>query len=98
MCIRDRYGFDRFHLRRRCSSAAFAFWLDETLGFEGGPAPPRTAAGGERIDGGDDLRRLSIPPLLVRLHRPAELIVFGKRWNGAPGGLELGPGVRLHSF
>jgi hypothetical protein len=92
------YGFDRFHLRVRCSSAAFSFWLDEVSGWKGGPASPRAGPGGERAERGELPRRFSVQSLRVRLHRPAELMVFGRSFTGRPGGLALGPGIRLHSY
>ena len=78
------YGFDHVHLRRGARETAFGGWLDAVLPRRGIPVRGGglLGAGGARL----------------RLHLPAECVLFGMRQRRRQQGLPIAAGARLFSF
>lgn len=100
------YGFDHIHLHGRSRGEAFSLWVDELVESEKPAGEPHT--GGppdfeehrrqmerERLSRG---RRLRIPSIKLRFHRPAEYLWLGRRRQGSREGIGLTPRARLYSF
>ncbi len=83
---REWYGFDHFHLRKRCRREAFSFWIDQVLDAKDVP-PDADVAG-----------RLQISSTRCTFHRPAEYIWLGRRRRHDQNGLTISPTVRYVCF
>ncbi len=82
------YSFDGIHVARRWRPHAFGTWVDALLGRAEGSTSP----------GGQNGAALSISSARLRLSRPAELFVAGRRLTTAQRGIQIAAGARLYLY
>lgn len=83
------YSVDHIHIARRHRARVFGGWAD-ALFADGADRPP-SASEGEAVT-------LSMSTTRLRLLRPAELFVAGRRWTRRQTGVEIAAGARLFLY
>jgi hypothetical protein len=85
---REWYSIDCIHVARRWRRRVFGTWADALLERAEG-----SASGSER-----SAARLSISSARLRLVRPAEMYLFGRRLTRAQEGVRIADGARLYVY
>ncbi len=85
---KEWYSFDGIHVARRWRPHGFGTWVDALLGRAEGSMSPN----------GQNGAALSISSVRLRLSRPAELFIAGRRWTRAQTGVQIAAGARLYLY
>ncbi len=85
---KEWYSFDGIHVARRWRPHVFGTWTDALLGRAEGATSPSGRNGAE----------LSISSVRLRLSRPAELFIAGRRRTRAQKGIQIAAGARLYLY